>query len=194
MEQPLLEQEPKASESRWYIRAREVIHKNPWYEYRHDSGTTDQGKPFEYYYVYKPMSTAVVAITKDNEVIFVRQYRYVVGHDALQLPGGSASQDLSAQDTILQELREETGYVPESIKQIGVLDYAPGYSTDKVSLFLAQGCQRKQEQVLEDTEAGMQVELYALPQAYDMAASGEITDPLSLCALFLARNHLPGLR
>lgn len=192
MDTHLSEQEPRASKSRWRLQKREVLHKNPWYEYRHDSGLTEQGKPYDYYYIYYGSPSAlVIALTPEKEMILVRQYRYAVGHDLLQIPGGRAK-NVSIEEAARQELREETGYAPAEMRRIGTLDYAPGYSTDKVELFLATNCRIVDGQKLEDTEAGMTVEIHPVAHVYDLAQQGKIIDTVTLAALLMARSHLPG--
>lgn len=192
METPLFEQDPRASTSRWQIKKREIIHKNPWYEYRHDSGLTDKGKPFDYYYVYYDAPSAiVVALTPEREMILVKQYRYAVSRDSLQLPGGRAK-NVSVQQAAVQELREETGYTPATVTKLGKLDYTPGTSTGKVEIFLALNCRREGEQDLEESEAGMTVQLHSIVRVYEMAEQGVINDTVTLAALLKARPHLPG--
>lgn len=191
MDPHLFEQEPAASKSRWKINKREILHKNRWHEYRHDAGLTEEGKPFDYYYVYYANPSAVVvALTEDKEMILVRQYRYVVGQDSLQIPGGRVKNS-STQQIAAQELREETGYEAGELRHIGSLDYAPAHSTDKVELFLATNCRRVADQDLEDTEAGMTVEVLPIADVYQRAEQGLIDDTLTLAALLIARPHLP---
>lgn len=181
---------PTSGESRWKISKREVLGRNPWYEYRRDVGVTDFGKPYEYYYVYKKHSAGIVAVTPDRKLVFVRQYRYLLNADCLEIPGGSSHVHEDVQEIARQELLEETGYVASEMKAIGSFGVAVGHSADRMTVFLATGCRVRGEQKLEGTELGMKVELLDIDQAYRLAESGALIDPLTVASLTLARPYL----
>ncbi|MBI4122227.1 MAG: NUDIX hydrolase [Parcubacteria group bacterium] len=191
MADELLEDKPKADQSLWRIDKREVLHTNPWYEYRHDAGVTDHGKPFNYYYVYRRCSVAVVALTEDNRVVLVRQYRYLLNQEMLQLPGGGMEDAGDSEDLARRELLEETGYQPAAVRHLIDLPYALGYAVDQQAVFLATGCRRVREPNLEDTELSLRVELYAPAEVFAMIERGEMTDSQGVAALAIARPHLP---
>ncbi len=193
MEGSLQNDDPKPAGSRWRIETREVIASNRWHEYRHDSGVTDYGKPYDYFYIYKKYgSVAVIPLTSDGKIVFVRQYRYLMNSDSLEIPGGGQEEVATSEEVARRELREESGYEAASLKQIGVIDIACGHSTDRAPVFIAQGCTQIHSQDLEDTEQGITVELYTVQEAYAMADTGKITDSFTLSALCLARRHLLG--
>lgn len=192
MEEKLKNDDPLPSESRWNIQSREVIHKNPWYEYRRDTGLTAAGKPFQYFYVHKGPSCIVLALTGEQKLLLVRQYRYLANADLLQLPGGSVPGVTSVEDVAKQELLEETGYAASSFELLGELHYAIGYAIDRVSVVLASGCSKKQAQQLDDSEAGMEVVVMPLQEVYAAMDDGKVTDTLTLAALSLARKRLLG--
>ncbi len=192
MKNDLMKDEPRQESSRWKIEKREVLHKNPWYEYRHDAGLTQQQKPFDYYYVYKGRSCGILALTGDRRLILVRQYRYLESQDLLQIPGGSVLSGTEPRDGAALELAEETGYVASEMSLLQTVSYAPGYAVDRASIFLASGCRQRGNQQLEATEEGMRVELLSIEEVYQAVDEGRITDIFTLAALCLARKRLLG--
>ncbi len=191
MEDSVNNDEPKPNTSRWRVSKREVLVKNRWHEYRHDAGQTDFGTSYDYYYVYKRHgSVCVIPVTPDGQIVMVRQYRYLMNDDSLELPGGGCETIMDARDAAEVELLQETGYRGKDWKQIGGITVAIGHCTDKMAVFLATDCSRSQSQELEDTEAGMKVELYSINDAYRLIDEGKIKDSLTIAALALARQHL----
>lgn len=187
-----MQDEPRQDQSRWKIEKREVLHKNPWYEYRHDAGLTAEQKPFDYYYVYKGQSCGILALTTDHRLIMVRQYRYLEASDMLQIPGGYVPPGRDARTGAAMELAEETGYVAADMALLKTVSYAPGYAVDRASIFLATGCRQEQRQQLEVTEEGMRVVLMTAEEVYLAVEKGEILDIFTLAALCLARKQLLG--
>lgn len=178
-------------DSKWKLEKREVIHENPWYEYVHDSGKTDTGRTYDYFYVNKKPSTALIALTEDQQLILVREYHYTTNRDSLEVPGG-ASKDpsLTIEQVAKRELEKETGYTPGHMEKLLVLDGMNGHSNDQVHIFLMRGCKKSSEQNLDETEEGMRVELHSVENVFEMAQSGAITDSLTLAALLLAWPHI----
>jgi len=190
MEDNFKQLRPKPETSKWIIEKREVIHKNPWYQYLHDSGKTDTGKAFDYYYVGKVFSVGAIALTEERKLILVRQYRYLTERESLEVPGGGGDISRSTEEVIKKELLEETGYEGKSYLPIGEFDVANGHSTDIATVFLVSGCKKIKEQTLEDTEEGMTVELHDIDDVFEMVQTGNITDGFTLSCLMLAFPHL----
>ena len=191
MEGSVEDDEPKPAASRWQVKKREVLVKNRWHEYRHDTGKTDFGKGYDYYYVYKRHgSVCVVPITTDGNIVMVRQYRYLANADSLELPGGGCEDATPALEMAKLELLQETGFHTENWQNIGNVAVAVGHCTDTMSVYLATACESSQQQQLEETEYGMKVELYPIAEAYRLIDEGGITDSLTIAALALARRHL----
>ena len=186
MDDDLKKISPQPDQSRWHLERREVLNTNKWYRFIHDQGTTDKGKNFEYFFIASEWSCLAVALTEDNQLILVRQYRYPINQSSLEVPGGMREAGLTPEELIKKEFLEETGYEAKSCQSIGKFYSAPAICNDLVNIFLLRDCIKVSEQHLEDSELGMEVDLYPVDQVYEMVQDGEITHSLTLAALLLA--------
>lgn len=78
---------PVPSKSKWKIEEREVVHKSKWHRYMHDKGFTDHGKAYEYFYLSKEFSVGILALTEDQKMVLVKQYRYLTNRVSSEVPG-----------------------------------------------------------------------------------------------------------
>ena len=134
MDPELKEINPNPDESKWQLEKREIVHKNPWYNYVHDSGKTDTGKPFDYFFKDIGFSAAAIALTEKGKLILVRQYRYVTNKSSLEVPGGGKKEGLKPEEVVKEELLEETGYKGSHLVKIGEFDAYSGSSNDRTCL------------------------------------------------------------
>lgn len=83
-------------------------------------------------------AAVVLPISKDNEVIFVKQYREVIGETTLELPAGVIENGENPIETARRELREETGFLAQ--KMTPMLEYyvSCGYTNEKIYIYLAE--------------------------------------------------------
>jgi 8-oxo-dGTP pyrophosphatase MutT (NUDIX family) len=116
----------------------------------------------------------------------VRQYRHAAGRALLEIPAGTLDQQgESAEDAVARELQEETGYRAAHLAPLVTFYTAPGFCTERISLFLATGLTRG-EQTMMDDEA-ITIEEIALDDLPALIARGEIADAKTLTGLLLAR-------
>lgn len=85
-----------------------------------------------------PGGVCVCAITEDNELLLVEQYRFGVDEYVLEFPAGLIEEDEDPKLTALRELQEETGYEASYIEDLGEFYLSPGYSNEIIHLFFAK--------------------------------------------------------
>lgn len=120
-------------------------------------------------------AVCIAPITKNKELIFVRQYRYAVGSELLELPAGRIDPDESPKETGIRELEEETGYSAENTTYIGKLYPTPGYSDEVIYLY---ACTVDDERGETDPDEGefVETELIPIEKAVEMVMDDEIPD------------------
>lgn len=99
-----------------------------------------KGKEKLYYTVERPNPNTVhvVAITEDDKVILVEQFRPAVNRNVLELPAGICDKPgESLPDVAKRELLEETGYTAEEFELIFSATVSPGITNELYNLFLA---------------------------------------------------------
>lgn len=139
---------------------------------------------------------AVTIVPLDNEgnIWFVRQFRIGAGDTLLELPAGLLEEGEAPEDCAGREVQEEIGMAARVIEEIGAFYMVPGYSTEKLTAFLATGLY---ESALPGDEDEF-LEHVALPagEVFRMIRAGQLQDGKTLAALLLALPrlaHLPGV-
>ena len=125
-----------------------LIISNPWWDYRKDIYKMPAGIEGEYHYVDSKGSTMVIPVFDDGTISMIRQFRYLNGKVSIEFPGGGQKHHLSFEQNALEELREEAGLIPQSIKLIAEFNPFNGVTNELCRVFLAEGlveCESKPE-------------------------------------------------
>jgi ADP-ribose pyrophosphatase len=139
-----------------------------------------------------PGACAVVPLLGDGRVVLLRQYRHAVRETLWEIPAGKLDPGESLTECALRELREETGFVAGLLTPLGSVHVTPGYSDERIHLFLARELQAGRA-ALSDNEILTTTQL-PFERALEMAEQGEISDAKSVIALLRARRHVAGAR
>ncbi len=125
----------------------------------------------------------------DPRLVLLRQFRYAAGGDIYEIPAGRPDRDGEPWEQVAaRELEEETGFVPGSLRRLTTIYTTPGFTDERIHLFVATGL-RRGETDLDDDEF---VEVTELPLSGALQAieDGRIIDAKSICALlFYDRFH-----
>jgi ADP-ribose pyrophosphatase len=133
---------------------------------------------------------AVIALDGDENVLLVKQFRKPVERELLEIPAGGIDEGESPEEAVRREMREETGYLPQTVERLGGFYSAPGYATEYLYLYLATDLTPSQL-FAEDTDS-ISVVRVSLDQIPELISSGEICDAKSIAGLlaFLeSRKH-----
>ena len=131
----------------------------------------------------------VLAITKDQQVVLVKQYRHGVQEVLLELPGGVIEDNEKPLDGIKRELLEETGYAASNIIEVGMIYPNPANQTNRLHCFLALDVEQVDVQNLDEGE-DIEVHLVPLDELIAMTKRGEFLHALQVATLFHALAHL----
>lgn len=135
-------------------------------------------------------AVAVVAVDEGRRVLLVRQYRHATGEWLLEVPAGKLDPGERPTECAARELQEETGYRPGHLDELGWIWPTPGFSDEKIWLFLASGLEAGEPR-LEDDEVLSTVWM-PWAEALRAARDGVIVDGKSICALLRAEPRLAG--
>ena len=126
-------------------------------------------------------SAGVVAITENQEIILVKQYRAATGSFVVEIPAGIIEVGEEPLDTARRELYEETGYSSDEMEHFLDFYVSPGYSTEIIHLFITRDISlaNKDDNVNEDIEIIKE----PIKSAYNMIRNGNIMDSKTIIAI-----------
>lgn len=133
--------------------------------------------------VRHPGAVAIIPMVAADRVCLIENYRVSVGRTLLEIPAGTLEGQATPLDTAQRELKEETGYEAESIKQIAWFYLSPGVLDEKMTVFVAEGLTAGQP----EREIGEEIEnrIVSWDEAIAMIFSGEITDAKTIAGLLI---------
>ncbi|MBW2094086.1 MAG: NUDIX hydrolase [Deltaproteobacteria bacterium] len=135
-----------------------------------------------------PGAAAMVPLKDDGSLVMVRQYRHAVGGYIWEIPAGTLDHGESPLECAKRELIEETGYAAERWEKLGAIIPVPGYSDEKIHIFLAGDLHASLQNL--DSDEIIHVREVPFEKAFAMIEKGEIKDSKTITSLFLAKRRL----
>lgn len=165
------------------------VYANSWMSVREDAIRRADGSEGIYGVVDKPDYALVIPLDGDR-LQLVEQYRYPLGLRRWEFPQGTAPEraDADPAELAARELREETGLRAANLREIGLLDVAPGMSSQRGRVFLATGLSNGPHQ-RELEEQDMRTAWFTRTEFERMITSGQVTDAQSIAAYSLLLLH-----
>ncbi len=138
--------------------------------------------------VKHPGGVCVAALNSNNELLFVRQYRYPYNEVLLELPAGKLSPGEDPLECGKRELEEETGAKAGKYVSLGCLYPSPGFCNEIIYLYLATNL--TSGDMSPDEDEFLEVESIPLEEAVEMVLSNEIKDAKSQVAILKVYEKL----
>ncbi|MDX9871896.1 MAG: NUDIX hydrolase [Clostridia bacterium] len=157
--------------------------KGKYLTYRMDEVIISTGKTSTREILLHPGAVVVAALTEEQEIVMVRQYRYAAGQILLELPAGKLEAGEDPLECARRELSEETGFEAEEWEKLTEFYTAPGYTNEMMHLYLARGLQEKKAHP--DTDEVIEYEKIPLARLQEaLLETGGIKDAKSIIGLF----------
>lgn len=175
---------------KWKVLESEYLFNEPWLTVRKDKCLTPGGKIIPSFYVNEyPDWANAFCLTKDGQVVMVRQYRHGIGEESIELPGGVVEESESIEEGVKRELLEETGYAFEHIEYLGKISANPSTTNNLMHMYLATGGVKVAEQNLDEAEE-VEVEFYSLDEIKQLVRDNKILQSLHVNCIFYALARL----
>jgi ADP-ribose pyrophosphatase len=135
-----------------------------------------------------PGSVVIIPVTRQNEIILVRQYRPAIGRWAWELPAGSLKPGEDVERAARRECQEETGQIPSQLERVGSYFPTPGYCDEEMTFFKATGLREpgaEDEEAHQDEDEDIEARPFAHDELRRMIAAGDVIDLKTIAGLSL---------
>jgi ADP-ribose pyrophosphatase len=149
--------------------------------------TLDNGVTIDIDVVRHPGASAIVPLTGTGEVMMIEQYRHAVGGYIWEIPAGTLDPGETPLTCAKRELIEEAGVSAAEWRKLGEITPVPGYSDERIHIFLAAGLSPAEQHL--DADEVLRVHEIPLEDAMAMIGRGEIQDAKTLCGLLMTARH-----
>jgi ADP-ribose pyrophosphatase len=133
-------------------------------------------------------AACIVVVTAENEVLFIKQFRYPFNKILLELPAGKLEADESPLECAKRELTEETGAIGENFISLGEMYPTVGYCSEIIHLY---ACAVKDYQApAPDEDEFLEIVKIPLNEAVRMVLNNEIPDAKTQIGILKLNNLL----
>lgn len=148
---------------------------------KQDTVRLENGKTTKREVVQHPGGAAIVPVGANGEVYMVRQYRYPMGRELLEIPAGKLEPGEDPFTAAVRELEEECGLRAEHFEDLHPIYPTVGYDTEVIHLYLATGLYRTQAHP--DEDEFLDLVKYPLEELVTMILDGTIRDAKTAAGL-----------
>jgi len=155
---------------------------------RQDIAELQNGNRAEREVVVHPGGVGIVAVTNENKVLMVRQYRYPMEEEILEIPAGKLDGGEDPFKCAVRELSEETGYTAQRYVDLGAIYPSPGFCKETLYLYLALDL-IPGEMHLDENEL-LSVEHVDIDELIDMIMENKLKDAKTVVGVMKAKLFL----
>ena len=165
-----------------------TLHNGKVFRLLKENITLDNGVTTDLEVIRHPGASAIVPLSRKGSLLLIKQYRHAIGDYIWEIPAGTLNQDETPLECAMRELSEETGFSAEVWNKLGETTPVPGYSDERIHIFLATELMPTTQRL--DKDEMIDVQELRFDYAMQMIYSGLIQDSKTITGLFLASQWL----
>ena len=166
------------------VNSQEALYQGRVFRLDKENITLGNGVNVDVDIIRHPGASAIVPLLKENTLLMIRQYRHAVGDFIWEIPAGTLDANEAPIQCARRELIEETGYSADSWHELGKIYPLPGYSDERIHIFLASDLTPARQDL--DMDEVLEVHEVDFKDAIEMIYKGEIQDAKTIAALMFA--------
>lgn len=133
-------------------------------------------------------AVGIIAITPENKVVLVKQYRKAIEKELWEIPAGKIEPGENPKESAMRELKEETGYSAQSMKLLHKFYTSAGFSNQKIYIYLAENLTPGKQNF--DDDEFIETKEFSLNEVYDMIYNNDIEDAKTSIGMLLIKELL----
>ncbi len=166
----------------------ETVYKGRAFNVRRDRVRLPNGKTSTLDVVEHTGAVTMLPYDKDGNIWFVRQYRHPAGETLLELPAGTLEPGEPPEEAAAREIREEIGMAAGDLRKIGEFFMVPGYSSERMHVFLATHL--TPDPLKADADEFIEVQVIPVKRAFELVEAGQVRDGKTIAVLYMAKKML----
>ena len=163
-----------------------IVYQGSFLDVRKDEVRLPNGKISTREWIKHPGAVCMIPILPTGEIALIRQYRYPVQKEMIELPAGKLDPNETPEICAYRELEEEIGYAANSLKFITDIHPAIGFADEIMSLYLAEDLVKTETNL--DKDEFLILMPTKLSDAIDLVWSGKISDVKTVIGILWANK------
>ena len=172
------------------VNNRTIVYHGKIFELIRENITLENGTTTDVEFIEHPGAAAIIPFLDDNRIVLLKQYRHALKKVIWEIPAGTLDPQEEIISCAKRELIEETGYSASGWQKLGEITPVPGYSDERIHIYLATELQPAEQHL--DADEVIQVQEVEFKDALEMIGKGIIQDAKSIVGLFMASAWLKG--
>ena len=168
----------------------ETVYEGTFLTLKRDKILLPNGNTSTREWIKHPGAVCCVPILPNGKIVLIRQYRYAVKQEMIEIPAGKLDKNEIPEKCALRELEEEIGYKANKLTLLANIHPAIGFTDEKMWLYLAEGLVKTKQN--HDADEFLVLFPTKLKEAVDMVWSGQITDVKTIIGILWAQKMLLG--
>lgn len=141
------------------------------------------GKESKREIVKHPGAVAIIPVTKDGNIIFVKQFRKPLERSLIEIPAGKIEENEDPEITAVRELEEETGFTTDTLTYVASFYTSPGFADEIIHLYYTDQLRPLTERVEGDEDEFVEIVELSLEEAEQYVRDKKIYDAKTMYAL-----------